>query len=296
MAQISKTTTTKTTAAAYTKKNIEVGELVIDELGVKIGVGSGYLNTPYLSKNLASSKNRMELIAHRGFVKSYPQNTMLAFTSAIDSGADSLEFDVQISLDGVAVVFHDTTVDALTDGVGEVSSLTFAQLQSLKFTTLTGTIAESANIPLLSDVLNYAKSSGVKVYPEIKGYRSQEDIKIIIDDIIESGMQFDSYIQSFLLSDLQYFRSLDYIVNLGLLGASIDASTYESNVNDVALLGDGFIYWSATSLLSNALIVDYAKSKNLDVAAWTVDSNDQAKELMKIGVNKIMSNINLRVI
>ena len=43
-------------------------------------------------------------------------------------GADGLEFDVQLSADGVAVVIHDQTLDRTTDRTGPVSALTAAEL------------------------------------------------------------------------------------------------------------------------------------------------------------------------
>jgi glycerophosphoryl diester phosphodiesterase len=46
-------------------------------------------------------------IAHRGASGRYPENTRLAFTKAIEAGADMIELDCQLSRDGHVVVFHD---------------------------------------------------------------------------------------------------------------------------------------------------------------------------------------------
>jgi glycerophosphoryl diester phosphodiesterase len=78
-------------------------------------------------------------IAHRGGAGLYPENTLAAFTHAIQLGSDGAELDVQLSADGVVVVHHDFRLNpALSrrDGhwlKGEtlrIKDLRFAQLQA----------------------------------------------------------------------------------------------------------------------------------------------------------------------
>jgi glycerophosphoryl diester phosphodiesterase len=45
--------------------------------------------------------------AHRGYAAGAPQNTIAAFTNAIDVGADMVEFDVRRTRDDELIVFHD---------------------------------------------------------------------------------------------------------------------------------------------------------------------------------------------
>ena len=46
------------------------------------------------------------VVARRGDVENAPENTLPAFESAISRGADGVEFDVHLSLDGELVVHH----------------------------------------------------------------------------------------------------------------------------------------------------------------------------------------------
>ena len=72
------------------------------------------------------------LVAHRGGSRLAPENTMAAFRAAVETWeADMLEMDVHLTRDGEVVVIHDDTVDRTTDGVGPVSSFTFAELRRL---------------------------------------------------------------------------------------------------------------------------------------------------------------------
>ena len=72
------------------------------------------------------------LIAHRGGAGLAPENTLEAFESAVrDWGADMLEMDVRTSRDGVVMVFHDPTVDRITDGEGRLGEKSADELKEL---------------------------------------------------------------------------------------------------------------------------------------------------------------------
>ncbi|MGZ3284059.1 MAG: glycerophosphodiester phosphodiesterase family protein, partial [Xanthobacteraceae bacterium] len=70
-------------------------------------------------------------VAHRGLhdaQKGAIENTPSAFAAAI-AGAYGIECDLQISADGEAMVYHDDTLDRLTDGKGRLDALTAAELK-----------------------------------------------------------------------------------------------------------------------------------------------------------------------
>ncbi|KAF2160411.1 hypothetical protein M409DRAFT_29257 [Zasmidium cellare ATCC 36951] len=47
-----------------------------------------------------------QIIAHRGYMSNYPENSLLAFEEAIKAGASALETDVRLTKDGVVVLNH----------------------------------------------------------------------------------------------------------------------------------------------------------------------------------------------
>lgn len=85
------------------------------------------------------------IIGHRGASADAPENTLAAFNLALEQNADGIEFDVQLSADGVPVIMHDDTVDRTCDGTGRVADLTLAELRML-------TIASEHAIPTLDEV------------------------------------------------------------------------------------------------------------------------------------------------
>ncbi|HOX39068.1 MAG TPA: glycerophosphodiester phosphodiesterase [Candidatus Brocadiia bacterium] len=71
------------------------------------------------------------VIAHRGFSREYPENTLLAMQAADEIGVDVLDMDAHMSADGHVVLMHDDTVDRTTDGTGLVIEKTLEQLKEL---------------------------------------------------------------------------------------------------------------------------------------------------------------------
>lgn len=74
-------------------------------------------------------------IAHRGLhdrAAGVIENTPTAVGEAISAGF-AAEIDVQLSADGEAVVFHDETLDRLTEASGPVAALTLAELRTIAF-------------------------------------------------------------------------------------------------------------------------------------------------------------------
>lgn len=71
------------------------------------------------------------MIAHRGSRILWPENTMVAFGSSLEAGADHLETDLHLTADGQIVCFHDDTVDRTTNGTGPVRSYTLSELRRL---------------------------------------------------------------------------------------------------------------------------------------------------------------------
>lgn len=69
--------------------------------------------------------------AHRGSSAAFPEHTLPAYEEALRRGADGVECDIRLTADGVAVLWHDDTVDRCSNGTGRVSKLTLQQLREL---------------------------------------------------------------------------------------------------------------------------------------------------------------------
>ena len=70
--------------------------------------------------------------AHRGASDYAPENTLSSFYLGLMQGANGLETDVQKTRDGVLVLFHDETLDRVTDHKGRVCDYSFEELKKVK--------------------------------------------------------------------------------------------------------------------------------------------------------------------
>jgi glycerophosphoryl diester phosphodiesterase len=71
------------------------------------------------------------IIAHRGARDEAPENTITALKQALGYPVDGVEFDVQMSSDGVPLLYHDKTLIKVGGGPRRLSQLTMADLQRI---------------------------------------------------------------------------------------------------------------------------------------------------------------------
>jgi glycerophosphoryl diester phosphodiesterase len=102
-------------------------------------------------------------LAHRGGAGYAPnvglENTLAAFTRAVDMGYRYLETDVHATRDGRLVAFHDRVLDRVSDGRGEIASLSYDAVREAR-------IGGSEPIPLLSEL--FERFPEVRVNIDIK--------------------------------------------------------------------------------------------------------------------------------
>lgn len=82
-------------------------------------------------QQLMPAKRKPFIMAHRGNRARFPENTLAAFSQALQDGVDILETDLHLSADDQLVCIHDPTVDRTTASSGSVQDMTLQQLQSL---------------------------------------------------------------------------------------------------------------------------------------------------------------------
>jgi glycerophosphoryl diester phosphodiesterase len=107
------------------------------------------------------------VIAHRGEHLHHAENTIPAFQGAVDAGADFFELDVRTTLDGKLVLMHDSTVDRMTGGKGDVSKMTFEDLRKLDVGVNLGPGFAGTRIPTFDEALAFARGK-IGVYIDSK--------------------------------------------------------------------------------------------------------------------------------
>ena len=86
-------------------------------------------------------------IGHRGAKAHLAENTLESIEKAMEIGVNGIEIDVHLCASGELVVFHDFTLDRMTNGTGEVKKETLSDLKKLR-------VDGQYLIPTLEEVLN----------------------------------------------------------------------------------------------------------------------------------------------
>jgi glycerophosphoryl diester phosphodiesterase len=163
----------------------------------------------------------VSLIGHRGALASAPENTLPSFEEGLRQGADVLELDIHRSRDGELVVIHDFTVDRTTDGTGYVKDLTVAELKRLDAGCRFSPARKDARIPLLREVLEWAKGR-VWLAIEIKSdWISYEGIETaLVDRLHTAAMEDQVMVISFDHGCIKRVKELDQNIATGMLYAA----------------------------------------------------------------------------
>ncbi|QQR79843.1 MAG: hypothetical protein IPJ69_10930 [Deltaproteobacteria bacterium] len=87
------------------------------------------------------------VLAHRGDTQKHLENTLPAFASALKIGVDGIELDLQLTQDGVIVIFHDENLKRLSGRNDKIENLKYSELKKIK-------LLGGAHIPTLDDLLD----------------------------------------------------------------------------------------------------------------------------------------------
>lgn len=111
-------------------------------------------------------------IAHRGFSPEGAENSMAAFRAAVALGYRYLETDVHTTADGVLLLFHDETLDRVTDGAGRISELSAEMVAGAR-------IAGTEPIPLLAELVT--EFPDIRLNLDVKDWNSVETLAAAIE-------------------------------------------------------------------------------------------------------------------
>jgi len=237
-----------------------------------------------LDRKLIAGIDKPEIIAHRGFSILYPENTMIAFESALKDGADGIECDLSVSSDGMVVICHDATIDRTSDGTGNIADLTYAQLLSYDFAA--GTKYSGEQIPTLTQVVKLCKHLNKRCVLELKNLRSISDIDIIVQAIVDLDAEANCILISFTTSHLQYVRTLN---NKIAVGQVFEGTVTDAFLNTVAALGN--VYFSARYDITTEALSNSLRSRGITPMVWTIYKSDERKKQHDKGFRIITADL-----
>jgi glycerophosphoryl diester phosphodiesterase len=235
-----------------------------------------------------SPSGPVEIVAHRGYSARAPENTLVALKQAVEVGADALEFDLHVASDGTPHLFHDATLERTTDGEGRFRLATTEALARLDAGSWFDPAFAGEPVPTLSRVLDAVGGRVAKLYPEIKGYRTPDDVDTIVAIFVDSGLIDRTIFISMDWGALDRCRRTAPDACLGYIVESadrIDAGIERATGDPAALLD-----FDARLLLADPERAERASALSIPLAAWTVNRVADAARLLEMGVPRITTN------
>lgn len=107
-------------------------------------------------------------VAHRGGGSTAPENTLPAIAAGAGRGFRAVEFDVQLSADGVPVLFHDDTLERTSDGHGRVIDHPWSTLAQLDAGRWFAPRFAGTPVPRLDQALAACAALGLQAVVELK--------------------------------------------------------------------------------------------------------------------------------
>ncbi|MCB0321078.1 MAG: hypothetical protein KDD60_09140 [Bdellovibrionales bacterium] len=156
--------------------------------------------------------NFAKLIAHRGDMISYPENTLVAIEAAVANGFLNIEFDIQFSSDGQPIVFHDSDLSRVTQENGVVTRMPWSDLAKIPVSSSQSREASPYHscIPTLDEVVSLLNlTPAITAFIEIKRHSlavfGSAHVLARVSECLASA-NFSSVIISFDRQILELFR------------------------------------------------------------------------------------------
>lgn len=231
---------------------------------------------------------RPAIIAHRGSSAYAPENTLAAFTLAVDQAADAIELDAKLTSDGQVVVMHDDTVDRTTNGTGQVKSLSLKQLKRLEIGSKFLPTHQPERIPTLSEVFE-AVGSKILINIELTDYSSLTDdlsgkVAVLVKDY---NLEARVMLSSFNIIALVKARKLLPSTQLGLL--TFSGLAWLTIKTRLIHFGPLFAINPAFQDVTPNLVAT-AHRENFKVFAYTVNQADIMRKVFTAGVDGIFTD------
>ncbi len=233
---------------------------------------------------------RTLVFAHRGAKREAAENTHTAFDKALAYAIDGIETDIQLSRDGVAVLWHDDELAKLGLPGKRIEDFDYAQLRALDFAAHFG--ADKEGVMSLEDFVA-AYRARCRLLLEIKRYPGEAEARqqIKVRQTLElAGAAADSAIlvSSFDLDSLicahRIAQQFPLVFNL--------EPEHQADFAQCVLIERPFLHGLCVhiSTLDDAMI-GVARERGKLIAVYTCNSDEQISRALTLGVDVLISDV-----
>ncbi len=233
---------------------------------------------------------RNKIMGHRGAAGLALENTLASMRCAAEAGASCVEFDVTLLADNSVVVHHDAELGRSMLGNVPLASLTLEELTKVKPRNNPDT--EEYKIPTLREVLTLADDLQLGVNVEIKnhGFNPEQLVDLVLEDLNSWGGIERTLVSSFDVDVLGAIKSRDIRWKRAWITEKLPA-TWSDTAEQLSL----YSIHAQQDAISPEWIEE-AHQHNWLTMAWTVNDATSATQLLKWGLDGIITDYPNRMI
>jgi len=223
------------------------------------------------------------IIGHRGARGHIAENTLPSLQKAIDLGVDGIEIDIFRCASGELVVFHDITLEKLTNAEGYIEQLSLDSIRKIA-------VLEDYAIPTLAEALDLIDGQ-VFLNIELKG----PNTAVLTDQLLQEYFTSEQWtpekilISSFNWDELKAFYEVNSTVPIAILTEDdpLDAIPIAQQLNAVAI--------NPNYRMLTPEVVRKIHKQNLKIYPWTINQPEDIQTALKLGVDAIITDFPERV-
>ncbi len=238
----------------------------------------------YMETIKFSTKDSIQMIAHRGLSGLEMENTIPAFEAAGAQSYYGIESDVHVTKDNKFIIVHDDHLNRVAGVDRKVEESTFEELRAVKLKNLSGAIDENLYLPSLEEYLQICKKHDKQAILELKNEMAEEQVWAIAEEVKAVGWFERTTFISFAGENLLRLRARYETADAQYLTEDCTdeeiAFMIENNL-------DADLYWRCVTKEK----VDKLHKAGLKVNCWTVNSVSCAELMKECGVDMITTNI-----
>jgi glycerophosphoryl diester phosphodiesterase len=228
------------------------------------------------------------IVAHRGGGRHAPENTLAAIRLGQSLGYDAHEFDVKLSLDGVALLMHDATLERTAGSRARAADLPWEALRTLDAGAWHSEAFRGEPIPTFEQAARLLRSRGTQAHIEIKptpGFdRATGEHVARETQRLWRGADVPPIFSSFSFEALMAAREAAPGIARGWL---IDQFT-EADWGRLAALDAASLHTNHRKF--DAALVPQLHAKGYRVMLYTVNDVEEAQRLMAAGVDGMFTD------
>ncbi len=226
------------------------------------------------------------IVGHRGDRAEAPENTMASLELAMDELA-FVETDVQLSRDGVPVLFHDTSLERVTGDARAVRELDLAELQRLDVGAWYGREHAGERMPTLDEFLGaLALRESARALVELKADWRSDEVRTVVGLIERHGLRGRVVLQSFSLETLFAVQRVSPTTPRIMLIRELPADPVPL-AERLGVIGFGTTAASVTAVPGALEALHVA---GVAVLCYTLNTHERWQEVSDLGVDGIITD------